>query len=147
MDTNSNAERPTPETDAEHARKMGPAALFERMEHARRLERERDEARSDADRFIERCNELLSQRDMAHAANNEAREPRDRLAEALPIAMARAYAGGYQHGYEDTVEAQFIPVHHTDTKDYFAENVAQMLIDGSQPEAASALAAVKKEIP
>lgn len=33
------ADIPTPETDAVHARKMGPAALFEMTEHARDLER------------------------------------------------------------------------------------------------------------
>jgi hypothetical protein len=70
-------------------------------------------------------------------------EQRDALLEALPIAMARAYASGYQRGHEETVEAIFSPIHYTDYKDFFVDDVRQMIIDGSQPEAAAAIALAK----
>jgi hypothetical protein len=70
---------------------------------------------------------------------------RDALTEALPLAMARAYERGYQHGHEDTVESKFVIVHANYALDYFADDVRQMLLDGSQPEAQKALAATKGE--
>jgi hypothetical protein len=78
-----------------------------------------------------------------HARILELTKQRDALAEALPLAMARAYERGYQHGHEDTVESKFVIVHANDALDYFADDVRQMLLDGSQPEAQKALAAVK----
>jgi hypothetical protein len=68
---------------------------------------------------------------------------RDALAEALPLAMARAFNRGYQFGHEDTVESTFVIVNAKEALDYFADDVRQMLLDGSQPEAQKALAAVK----
>jgi len=62
---------------------------------------------------------------------------------ALEVSLCRAYTAGYQHGYNDTVESQFSTIHHTDTKDYFADNVRQMMFDGSQPELSALLAATK----
>ena len=73
----------------------------------------------------------------------EVTKQRDALAEALPPAMARAYERGYQCGHEDTVESRFVIVHTNDALDYFADDVRQMLLDGSQPEAQKALAATK----
>lgn len=100
-----------------------------------------DAACEQRDHYIAESNRLAEELKQERGASF--RDQRDRLAEALPVAMARAYASGYQHGHEDTVETQFIPVHHTETKDYFADNIRQMMIDGSQPEATEALAAVK----
>lgn len=73
----------------------------------------------------------------------EATKQRDVLVETLKIAMARAYARGYQHGHDDSVESSFINVKEQDAPEYFSEDVTQMLLDGGQPEAAAALAAVK----
>ena len=73
----------------------------------------------------------------------EVTKQRDAFAEALPLAMARAYERGYQHGHEDTVESKFVIVHANDALDYFSDDVRQMLLDGSQPEAQKALAATK----
>lgn len=74
---------------------------------------------------------------------DEVAKHRDELANVLRIAMARAYARGYQHGHDDSVESSFINVKEQDAPEYFAEDVTQMLLDGGQPEAAAALAAVK----
>ena len=74
---------------------------------------------------------------------DEVTKQRDVLAETLKVAMARAYARGYQHGHDDSVESSFINVKEQDAPEYFAEDVTQMLLDGGQPEAAAALAAVK----
>jgi hypothetical protein len=68
---------------------------------------------------------------------------RDALAEALPLAMARSINRGYQFGHEDTVESTFVIVNAKEALDYFADDVWQMLLDGSQPEAQKALAATK----
>lgn len=76
---------------------------------------------------------------------DESKKQRDALADALPLAMARAYDRGYQCGHEDTVESRFVIVHANDVLDYFADDVRQMLLDGSQPEAQKALAATKGE--
>lgn len=62
------------------------------------------------------------------------------LLDALEVSMARAYAAGYQHGHEDTVEGQFALVHHVDHPSHFADDVRQMMIDGSLPEASAAIA-------
>lgn len=56
------------------------------------------------------------------------------MSDVLKAAMCRAYAAGYMHGHEATVGGEFIPIHPADVKDYFAENVKQMVADGSQPE-------------
>lgn len=73
----------------------------------------------------------------------EVTKQRDALAEALPLAMARAFNRGYQFGHEDTVESTFVIVNAKEALDYFADDVRQMLLDGSQPEAQKALAATK----
>jgi len=73
----------------------------------------------------------------------EVTKQRDALSEALPLAMARAINRGYQFGHEDTVESTFVIVNAKEALDYFADDVWQMLLDGSQPEAQKALAAVK----
>jgi hypothetical protein len=70
-------------------------------------------------------------------------EQRDRLAEAMIPAMTRAYTRGYNHGHADTVESAFMIVHANDELEVFADDILQMLLDGSQPEAQSALAAAK----
>jgi hypothetical protein len=73
----------------------------------------------------------------------EARKERDMLAKAMIPAMTRAYARGYNHGHEDTVESTFMTTHASDELTFFADDIRQMLLDGSQPEAQAALAAVK----
>ena len=106
---------------------------------ARQLERELAEARDQlagAGKLMKACDVLV--RDLA-----EVREQRDRLAEAMIPAMTRAYARGYNHGHEDTVESTFMTTHASDELTFFADDIRQMLLDGSQPEAQAALAAVK----
>jgi hypothetical protein len=71
-------------------------------------------------------------------------EQRDRLAEAINVSLARAYASGYMHGHEATVEGQFTPLMCSDYKDFFKEDVRQMHIDECFPELMKALAAVKE---
>jgi hypothetical protein len=73
----------------------------------------------------------------------DARKQRDMLAEAMIPAMTRAYARGYNHGHEDTVESTFMIARANDELEVFADDIRQMLLDGSQPEAQAALAAVK----
>jgi len=70
-------------------------------------------------------------------------EQRDRLAEAINVSLARAYASGYMHGHEATVEGQFTPLMCSDYKDFFKEDVRQMHIDECFPELMKALAAVE----
>jgi exonuclease VII large subunit len=70
-------------------------------------------------------------------------QERDTLAEAMIPAMTRAYARGYNHGHEDTVESTFMTTHASDELTFFADDIRQMLLDGSQPEAQAALAAMK----
>ena len=41
--------------------------------------------------------------------------------------MVRLYNQGYQAGHEDTVEACFTPIHHTDMDTYHADVVAEIL--------------------
>ena len=62
--------------------------------------------------------------------------------EAFKVSLIRAYTAGYQHGHEATVEGGFIPVHHSDETEFHAENIHQMLCDGSLPES-SALSKLK----
>lgn len=62
------------------------------------------------------------------------------LLDAFKVSMARAYAAGYQHGHEDTVEGHFIMVHNVDHPSYFADDVRQMMIEGRLPEASAAIA-------
>jgi len=66
--------------------------------------------------------------------------------EAFKVSLIRAYTAGYQHGHEATVEGGFIPVHHSDETEFHAENIHQMLCDGSLPES-SALAKLKPFMP
>lgn len=61
------------------------------------------------------------------------------LLAALEVSMARAYAAGYQHGHDDTVDGQFTVVLHVDHPSHFADDVRQMIIDGSLPEASIAI--------
>lgn len=63
------SERPTPETDAEHAQfKMGGFTL----DFCRKLERERDRAREDATNYYAKIGELEQERDEAREALAEA---------------------------------------------------------------------------
>lgn len=106
--------------------------------------RQRDELR----RHLDAATNIARDRQLAAISAEDALEKitaqRDALAEALEVAMARAYAAGYQHGHDDSVEARFIIVDQAEAKEHFAEDVKQMLLDGSQPEAAAALAAIKE---
>lgn len=102
------------------------------------LERQLAEARM---AFAIATDELV----VEQSAHRRTREQIDRLAEALETAMARAYAAGYQQGHEDTVESQFTIVHHSEAKDYFTDNVRQMVIDGSQPEVTEALVTLERK--
>lgn len=74
---------------------------------------------------------------------DEVTKQRNELANVLRVAMARAYARGYQHGHEDTVDSSFMIVKQQNVVEVFSNDVTQMLLDGGQPEAAAALAAVK----
>ena len=66
--------------------------------------------------------------------------------EAFKVSLIRAYTAGYQHGHEATVEGGFIPVHHSDETEFHAENIHQMLCDGSLPES-SALSKLQPFLP
>jgi len=56
------------------------------------------------------------------------------MREAIRVSLIRAYTAGYRHGHEATNEGGFIPVHHSDETEFHAENIHQMLCDGSLPE-------------
>jgi len=62
------------------------------------------------------------------------RERDEAMREAIKVSLIRAYTAGYQHGHEATVEGGFIPVHYSDVTEFHAENIHQMLCDGSLPE-------------
>jgi hypothetical protein len=100
-----------------------------------------DEITKQRDHYKKACDQYSEDEMLCKLA--EVTKQRDALAEALPLAMARAYERGYQCGHEDTVESRFVIVHANDAIDYFADDVRQMLLDGSQPEAQKALAAMK----
>lgn len=67
------------------------------------------------------------------------------LLEAFKVSLIRAYTAGYMHGHEATIEGGFISVHHSDETEFHAENIHQMLCDGSLPEASAAIAKAKGE--
>jgi hypothetical protein len=99
---------------------------------ALRFIRERDEAREELENWkasgIHSCH-ADCKRPLC-AANRKIRDMR----EAIKVSLIRAYTAGYQHGHEATVEGGFIPVHHSDETEFHAENIHQMLCDGSLPE-------------
>lgn len=68
---------------------------------------------------------------------------RDEMVNTLKVAMARAYARGYQHGHEDTVDSSYMIVKQQDVVEVFSDDITQMLLDGGQPEAAAVLASLK----
>jgi seryl-tRNA synthetase len=142
----------TPRTDKEIVGELLVFASF-----ARKLEREltavteeRDELKSkyrthhdEAERITNEIRRVSSVSRKLKQELATVAEQRDRLAEAMIPAMTRAYTRGYNHGHADTVESAFMLVHANDELEVFADDVLQMLLDGSQPEAQSALAAVK----
>jgi hypothetical protein len=115
--------------------------------NSEQLERELAEAMDDAKTHKQMLQNLSKTHALERAELDRSfqflTKQRDALAEALPIAMARAYERGYQCGHEDTVESRFVIVHANDALDYFADDIRQMLLDGSQPEAQKALTATK----
>lgn len=115
---------------------------------AKQLERELAEARSmtEGQWLLKVAARLVTagcKSDGIVDAMDELIQQRDTLAEAMIPAMARAYARGYNHGHEDTVESTFMTIHASDELTFFADDIRQMLLDGSHPEAQAALAAVK----
>jgi hypothetical protein len=46
--------------------------------------------------------------------------------------MVRLYNQGYHAGHEDTVEACFVPIHHTDMDTYHADAVEEILQENDQ---------------
>ena len=56
------------------------------------------------------------------------------MREAIKVSLIRAYTAGYQHGHESTVDGGYIHVHQSEKTDFHAENIHQMLCDGSLPE-------------
>jgi len=114
-----------------------PEVLCEMCEQ---LQRELSVAREEIDMLQIRHGATM----LYHRAQvDELTAQRDNLAEAMIPAMTRAYARGYNHGHEDTVESTFMTTHASDELTFFADDIRKMLIDGSQPEAQAALAAVK----
>lgn len=122
---------------------------------ARKLERERNSlwelhnknaARSAE--LLELCNTLRKERDEAlkllaqYSAEREHnamqalahKADADSMRDAIKVSLIRAYTAGYQHGHESTVDGGYIPVHHSEKTDFHAENIHQMLCDGSLPE-------------
>ena len=49
--------------------------------------------------------------------------------------MVRLYNQGYHAGHEDTVEACFTPIHHTDMDTYHSDVVAEILQENADVEA------------
>lgn len=104
-----------------------------------------DPMKDRAERIIKCVNATAGMQDPAaeiqamRAAISEAHE-------AFKVSLIRAYTAGYQHGHEATVEGGFIPVHHSDETEFHAENIHQMLCDGSLPES-SALSKLQPFLP
>jgi hypothetical protein len=130
----------TPRTKAASRMAFSGEYMVE-IEEAQKLERELADMTKQRDHYKAACDQYSE--DEMLCKLHEATKQRDALADALPLAMARAYERGYQCGHEDTVESRFVIVHANDALDYFADDVRQMLLDGSQPEAQKALAATK----
>ena len=61
-------------------------------------------------------------------------EPLEVHARWLESLMVRLYNQGYHAGHEDTVEACFTPIHHTDMDIYHADVVAEILQENSQAD-------------
>ena len=104
---------------------------------SRQLERERDELRealSGRTVSCSRCNEAGYKLVGFEAEVAGLRAENEDLREAIRVSLIRAYTAGYRHGHEATVEGGFIPVHHSDETEFHAENIHQMLCDGSLPE-------------
>lgn len=49
----------------------------------------------------------------------------------MPL-MVRIYNQGYHAGHEDTVEACFTPIHHTDMGTYHADVVGEIIMENSK---------------
>ena len=121
-----NNERPTPETDAASMSWYGNKDAVQ-GDFARELERERDKARKLLAQYsAEREHNAMQA--LAHKADA------DSMRDAIKVSLIRAYTAGYQHGHESTVDGGYIPVHHSEKTDFHAENIHQMLCDGSLPE-------------
>lgn len=60
-------------------------------------------------------------------------EPLEAHARWLESLMVRLYNQGYHAGHEDTVEACFTPIHHTDMDTYHADVVAEILQENAEP--------------
>jgi len=103
---------------------------------------EREEMRKALKTFWEALPERLRQEEENKAMREAIREAH----EAFKVSLIRAYTAGYQHGHEATVEGGFIPVHHSDETEFHAENIHQMLCDGSLPES-SALSKLQPFLP
>ena len=54
-------------------------------------------------------------------------EPLEKHARWLESLMVRLYNQGYHAGHEDTVEACFTPIHHSDMDTYQADVVAEII--------------------
>ena len=52
----------------------------------------------------------------------------DRI-KALKVLIVRAYTHGYMRGHNDTVESCFTDIVHTDEDTYFAEEVAEWIME------------------
>jgi DNA repair exonuclease SbcCD ATPase subunit len=144
----------TPETDANQiflGFNPDEGDYFVPATVARKLEQQRDSLAEELNELKEEYGTWWAQKRIAIDELKDVTEQRDRLAEAMIPAMTRAYTRGYNHGHADTVESAFMIVHANDELEVFADDILQMLLDGSQPEAQSALAAVKggsdEEIP
>lgn len=61
------------------------------------------------------------------------------LLDAFERSLIRAYAAGHQRGHEDTAEGVFVEVCREDISTYFADDIREMLADGSLPEAKLAI--------
>jgi hypothetical protein len=62
-------------------------------------------------------------------------EPLEAHARWLESLMVRLYNQGYHAGHEDTVEACFTPIHHTDMDTYHSDVVAEILQENADVEA------------
>jgi hypothetical protein len=116
----------------------------EALEEMNSLQRELAEARELFSKSLKERESTEKEVDAMLERVIAAEKQRDALAEAMIPAMTRAYARGYNHGHEDTVESTFMTTHASDELTFFADDIRQMLLDGSQPEAQAALAARKE---
>lgn len=64
---------------------------------------------------------------MEPAMSNESHPaPAVPQADALPVALVRAYNAGYMAGHHDTVEGGFVDIHPSDMDTYHADVVAEL---------------------